>query len=108
MKTFEQWQNEKLNENKQFEHGIGKKMPKKKNAQGGFDPTPEQIKVFKKVDLITLTVSGTNCGNCMYFRKDEDKKGVGYCIHREVQEWVTDKMCCAEWSRDDIVRKWQS
>lgn len=91
----------------QFKEWLGKKHIPKKNTDGGFDPqTPQQLKVFKKVDLITLPVDGTNCGNCM-FMKTINKDGVGFCTHKDVKEWVTKKMCCALWSHTDVKRQWK-
>jgi hypothetical protein len=93
--------------NQDLEKGVGKPEPTKKNDQGGFDPTPAQYSKFKKVDLITLPVEGTNCGNCMFFR-ESNEKGVGFCIHEQVREWVNNKMCCALWNNSGVKRKWES
>lgn len=103
----------------QFKEWIGKKQPQedyefgikpipKKNAEGGFDPTTtEQVKVFKNADLITLPVIGTNCANCMFVKVTDEKAGIGYCMHKNVQEWVTSKMCCKYWSHPDVKRQWE-
>jgi hypothetical protein len=104
MGKFNEWLGKKQPE-KEYEWGYGKDIPEK-NAEGGFDPqTQQQLKVFKKVDLITLPVEGTNCGNCMFI-KNVDKNGVGFCTHKDVQEWVTKKMCCALWSHPQVKRQW--
>ncbi len=100
MISFNEWQNSQL------EAGFGKKVPEKKNDQGGFDPAPDQVKKFKKIDLITLPVEGTNCGNCL-FMKSSAQKGVGFCTHKDVQEWVTSHMCCVFWDNSKVERKWK-
>lgn len=100
MINYQEWK-----KNQEFEKGYGKEVPAKKNEQGGFDPSPGQIAKFKKVDLITLPVEGTNCGNCM-FMKPSSQDGVGFCTHKDIQEWVTKKMCCALWNNADVKRKW--
>jgi hypothetical protein len=92
-----------------FELGLGKSIPENKNAGGGFDPTSkEQVKKFKKVDLITLPVEGTNCGNCMFMVPVDKAKGVGWCNHKDVLEFVTPKMCCAMWNHTDVKRQWET
>ena len=104
METFQEWVGKKQPE-KEFDVGYGKEMPNKKNQGGGFDPqTPQQLKVFKKIDLITLPVEGTNCGNCMFIKTTGN--GVGFCSHKDVKEWVTSKMCCALWSNEKVKRQW--
>lgn len=105
MGQFKEWVGKKQPKDN-YESGLGKPIPEKKNAQGGFDPTSkEQIKKFKKVDLITLPVEGTNCGNCMFMVKVD--KGVGWCNHKEVLEYVTPRMCCALWNNTDVKRQWE-
>jgi|SRR5581483_4433938 len=95
---FTEW----ITEKESFEKGFGKKIPTK-NEQGGFDPTKDQIAKFKKIDLITLPVAGTNCGNCMFMKPVDD---VGFCTHKDVQEYITNKMCCVFWNNTGVKRKW--
>lgn len=93
MKNFQEWSEDK---------------DIKKNYLGGMDPkTPDQIKIFKKVDLLTLPekVSGTNCFNCGYIKKD--KSDIGFCTNEQVKQHVTDRNCCALWSREDAYRSWK-
>lgn len=90
------------------EHAVAERRPaepEKKNAEGGFDPDPEQVARFKKADLITLTVPGTNCFNCEYSRNKHD--GKAFCVNEEIKAWVTEHMCCAYWDRHDINRTWK-
>ncbi len=58
---------------------------------------PENIERAKKVDLLTLPVTGTNCGNCEYYNN-------GWCEHKKVLMHVNTKMCCSEWSHEDAIR----
>jgi hypothetical protein len=89
---------------------IPKNLPAKPletNQQGGFDPqTDPQIKRFKHVDLITLPedIKGTNCGNCSYMRHQGK---IGFCTHKEIQDWVTDRNCCAYWDHPNARRSWE-
>jgi len=81
--------------------------PEHRNKEGGFEPkTNEQKSKWKKVDLITLPeeVKGTNCFNCKFIAKKEGN--VGYCTHKDVQEWVTSKMCCALWDHSNVKRSY--
>lgn len=95
-----------------LEHGgkMPKHLPEKPletNSQGGFDPqSDKQNQKFKKVDLLTLPeeVKGTNCGNCEYMRKQGK---IGFCKHEDVQDWVTDRMCCNRWSHEGARRAWE-
>ena len=83
--------------------------PVDKNDRGGLDPKGDaQIRKFKQVDLITLPqgVAGANCFNCEYIEITDRSKGIGFCKHKEVQEWVTKKMLCPKWSHPDLIRYW--
>lgn len=85
-----------------------KEGPDSRNKQGGFEPeTEEQKRKWKKIDLITLPegVSGTNCSNCRYMASKGP--GVGFCTHKEVLEFVTPRMCCAEWDNKKVKRSWK-
>ncbi len=73
-----------------------------KNSQGGYMQSGEELARAKKADLLTLPpgVEGTNCANCK-FQKD------GFCKHKEVQQAVTPRMCCAFWDAEGCVRAWK-
>jgi hypothetical protein len=74
----------------------------KLNKLGGTDPhTPEEAKIYKKVDLVTLPedVKGTNCFNCRFVKN-------GFCENKQVLQKVTDRNCCALWDNKDAYRKW--
>lgn len=73
-------------------------------AAAGY-PKGVDMKVAKKVDLIVLprSVEGTNCGNCKWKRGTGDKMR---CDNPEVEQSVTDRLCCALWDRTDIKRPW--
>lgn len=75
-----------------------------KNNRGGIDPIDSAAKaVAKRVDLITLPpgVSGTNCANCKYART---VKGGHFCEHKDVQQPITPRMCCALWDNQGVQR----
>lgn len=91
-----------------FSQWLENKESENRNRQGGFEPkTGEQQKKWKKVDLITLPsdVKGTNCANCVAYIKKTDNKG--YCTNPNVLEWVTPRMCCAEWDNKGVKRSWK-
>ena len=90
MKSFKLWRESAENK------------PEHKNKQGVFDPKPEDYAKWKKVDLITLPVDGTNCFNCSFVAKKDD---IGFCTHSEILEWITPKMCCAKWDNPGVKRK---
>lgn len=71
------------------------------NANGY--PKGVNMKVAKKVDLIVLPVSGTNCGNCKFV--DKGKDGM-YCDNPKVKQPVTAHLCCALWDNDGVKRPW--
>ncbi len=80
--------------------------PLETNQEGGFNPeTNKQVKRFKHADLITLPkeVKGTNCGNCSFMKKQGK---YGFCKHEEIQDWVTDRMCCKYWNHHGVKRSW--
>ena len=81
-----------------------KKTPKRNpetptlNKQGGVNPTTTfELMRAKVVDLGTLPkrIAGTNCANCLHFRKGNGK--IGYCAHNLVDQAVTARQCCALW-----------
>lgn len=73
------------------------------DAAGGI--VPQDLGVAKRVDLITLPfgVGGTNCGNCRFIRSEDSRH---FCSHPKVHQYVNDRMCCAEWDNDEVVRPW--
>jgi hypothetical protein len=92
MKSYETWLNESTSP------GVLK--------EGGFTPkTPEQKRVFKKVDLIVLPkdIQGTNCFNCRYIGDKENE--MGFCSHHEVRQYVTKKNCCGLWDHENVKRE---
>lgn len=77
------------------------------NDLGGTKPAnKEEESRAKKVDLITLpkNIDGTNCGNCKFFKSLDKKTGLGLCQHKEVDQEVTDSMCCAKWDSKGVER----
>lgn len=75
----------------------------KPNAEGGYYPaTPQEKRVYRKVDLITLPpqIPGTNCGNCKWWFN-------GYCKNPQIRQRVTERMCCVLWTRDEVKRPWE-
>jgi hypothetical protein len=76
------------------------------NAEGGYDPTPENMDQFEHADLITLpsNVSGTNCGNCKFLKKIDDKMT---CDHPDLEGIkITDRNCCRYWDHKNVHRAW--
>lgn len=90
MKSYREWEHLKP----------GKNLKKDKN--GGI--VPQDMKVAKKVDLITLPpdVEGTNCGNCRFITKENK-----FCTHPDVQQYVNERMCCAFWDHQMVERPWE-
>lgn len=79
----------------------------RENAWGmGLEDDPEAASAemgrAKAADLIALPdgVSGTNCGNCRFVKR-------GFCENEKVRQPVTDRMCCALWDADGVVRPWE-
>lgn len=64
----------------------------------------EELKRAEKVDLITMpkNITGVNCGNCMYFNSSNSQ-----CVNKEVDQKVTDKMCCSLWDAEGTNRAWK-
>lgn len=77
-------------------------------AGGALVPPAEQkadssaLERAKRVDLITLPegITGTNCFNCKYIKDS-------YCVHPEVDQPVTERMCCALWDAEGTKRAWE-
>lgn len=79
-------------------------MAYRKNKQGGIDPTERYLlQRAKEADLVTLpkSIEGTNCGNCKFIRKQEED---GFCTHPKVQMVVNNRMCCALWDNNHLLR----
>lgn len=82
---------------------------KKLNKLGGLDPqTPEKMKVWKKVDLITLpeNIPGTHCFNCKFIKGKKDK--VGFCDQEQIKDYVSNRNCCSLWSAEGVIRAWEN
>lgn len=71
----------------------------------------QELKRAKGADLITLAddVDGTRCSNCEYVRgaKKVDGVIVGFCVHPEVDQPVSERNCCAFWDRPGCIRPWK-
>lgn len=81
-----------------------KKHDFKLNDRGGYDYTGDALLRAQKVDLITLppNIEGTNCSdtNCTLYGKNN------FCIHKRIQLPITDRMSCAWWDNEDVIRPW--
>lgn len=55
-------------------------------------------------DLITLpeNITGTNCSNCKFV----DLK-TKMCNHPEVNQKVSERMCCKYWDAEGTKREWE-
>lgn len=83
--------------------------PGKTTLDHGFRPKNEaELKKFKHADLIVLPnkIEGTNCGNCEY-GSEKGIDGILYCRHKDLECWVTDRMCCKYWDHADVKRNWK-
>lgn len=69
------------------------------------DDKPSRLERAKEADLITLpeNIEGTNCGNCKFV----DLKNK-MCLHPKVAQKVSEKMCCALWDAEGVVREWEN
>lgn len=65
-------------------------------------PESSQLERAEHSDLITLPdgIEGTNCGNCEYVRET-------YCVHPEVDQEVSPRMCCKYWDAPGTHRAWK-
>lgn len=71
-----------------------------KNKNGGFVPENRKaLGAYRSVDLITMPsgMIGTNCGNCMWFRKN-------FCENPSVLVPVNNQMCCNLWDAPGTIR----
>lgn len=69
-------------------------------------PESSELERAEHSDLITLPdgVEGTNCGNCRFVDKTQDPP---YCLHEEVEQSVTPRMCCKYWDSEGAKRAWE-
>lgn len=65
------------------------------NKYGGLKPpNKEYIAMSKRVDLVTLP------------GKDVVKEK-GFCYHKDINDWVTERMCCALWDSKGVIRDYK-
>lgn len=84
---------------------------------GAFFTKGAAEKRAKKADLVVLPpdVPGTTCGNCRFYEHNEyrhiqdrvQKVSLGWCTLLEVNQAVTDRMCCALWDSEGTERLWE-
>jgi hypothetical protein len=65
------------------------------NKYGGLKPpNKEYIAMSKRVDLVTLPGKDT-------------VKVKGFCYHKDINDWVTERMCCAKWDAKGVIRDYK-
>jgi hypothetical protein len=65
------------------------------NSNGGLKPpNKEYIAMSKRVDLVTLPGKDT-------------VKVKGFCYHKDINDWVTERMCCAKWDASGVIRDYK-
>lgn len=65
------------------------------NKYGGLKPpNKEYIAMSKRVDLVTLPGKDT-------------VKVKGFCYHKDINDWVTERMCCALWDGKGVIRDYK-
>jgi hypothetical protein len=65
------------------------------NKYGGLKPpNKEYIAMSKRVDLVTLPGKDT-------------VKEKGFCYHKDINDWVTERMCCAKWDGKGVLRDYK-
>jgi hypothetical protein len=65
------------------------------NSNGGLKPpNKEYIAMSKRVDLVTLPGKDT-------------VKVKGFCYHKDINDWVTERMCCAKWDATGVIRDYK-
>jgi len=65
------------------------------NKYGGLKPpNKEYIAMSKRVDLVTLPGKDT-------------VKEKGFCYHKDINDWVTERMCCAKWDGKGVIRDYK-
>lgn len=66
------------------------------NKNGGLKaPNDEYIAMSKRIDLGTLP------------GEDHNVKVKGFCDHKEIMDWVTERMCCSQWDADGMIRDYK-
>ena len=66
------------------------------NPNGGLKaPNKEYIAMSKRIDLVTLP------------GKDASVTVKGFCDHKEIMDWVTERMCCSQWDNENTVREYK-
>lgn len=66
------------------------------NKNGGLKaPNDEYIAMSKRIDLGTLP------------GEDHNVKVKGFCEHKEINDWVTERMCCSQWDADGMIRDYK-
>lgn len=66
------------------------------NKNGGLKaPNKEYIAMSKRIDLGTLP------------GEDHNVKVKGFCEHKEINDWVTERMCCSQWDADGMIRDYK-
>jgi hypothetical protein len=66
------------------------------NNNGGLKPpNKEYIAMSKRVDLVTLP------------GKDTNVKVKAFCYHKDINDWVTERMCCAKWDAKGVIRDYK-
>jgi len=65
---------------------------------------PSRLDRAKAADLVTLpeNVEGTNCANCKFIDLKEKM-----CKHPQVDQKVSERMCCALWDAEGTIREWE-
>lgn len=63
----------------------------------------------KAADFIMLpdAIPGTNCGNCQYFKGNDEEKTKGMCGHEKIDHMVSSRNCCAYWDNPGAERYWK-
>jgi hypothetical protein len=65
------------------------------NKYGGLKPpNKEYIAMSKRIDLVTLPGKDT-------------VKEKGFCYHKDINDWVTERMCCAKWDGKGVIRDYK-
>lgn len=66
------------------------------NKNGGLKaPNAEYVAMCKRIDLGTLP------------GEDHSVKVKGFCDHKEINDWVTERMCCSQWDADGMIRDYK-
>lgn len=66
------------------------------NKNGGLKaPNDEYVAMCKRIDLGTLP------------GEDHNVKVKGFCEHKDINDWVTERMCCSQWDADGMIRDYK-